>query len=74
MIPHNTQDDYTSCGIIAVNAAVADIFGDKLWDPKWKALEQLTWFLKLHKEDWGMPQSVKCNVTHKSKTIYASLE
>ena len=47
-LPHGKQDDWTDCGIIAVNTAIRQVLDNQpLWTPRYKCIERVCWFLTL---------------------------
>ena len=48
VVPHGEQDNWTDCGIVAVNTAIHDIVDSHpLWTPQRKQVERVCWFLTL---------------------------
>lgn len=48
VLPHGEQDDWTDCGIVAVNTAFHEIDNNRpLWTPQRKRGERVWWFLIL---------------------------
>ncbi|KAF8164694.1 hypothetical protein B0H34DRAFT_670722 [Crassisporium funariophilum] len=49
-LEHGEQNDFTDCGIVAVNTAAHEVFGDELWTDATKSRHCVQWFLMLAKK------------------------